>query len=101
MNLSKPPSIIFKLSAEISVFVIDGELKNEDETTSPNQLIGLLNKTSLKFDTFTMTNKLGQFKLATKNIRPAIIMAFDRTGGFMPAVIDEVEPSIKTYQPAG
>lgn len=101
MNLSKQPSSIFKLSAEINVFIIAGELKNEDDTISPNQLIGMLNKSSLKFDNFTMTNQLGNFKLTAKSLDPVIIMGFDRNGGFMPALIDQVEPSVKTYQPAG
>lgn len=98
MDLSKTLSQTFELSSVLSTFEIKGDLKNSDDTASQNQLIGLLDKSSFIFESFTMTDFTGKFKLNAKSQNAIIVMAFDRTGGYMPAVIDEVEPVVKLYQ---
>ncbi|MBH0026273.1 hypothetical protein I6F53_04660 [Pseudoalteromonas sp. SWN29] len=98
MDLSKKLSPIFELSSVLITFEIKGDLKNSDDTASQNQLIGLLDKSSFTFENFTMTDLDGKFKLNVKSQSTVVVMAFDRTGGYMPAVVDEVEPIVKSYQ---
>lgn len=81
----------------VDLHTVHGVLETEGGSTTPQQLVGALDKSSLKFVRFTMTNILGEFEVHLPKADPLIIMVFDSTGQFMPALIDQVTPSTQTY----
>lgn len=95
--LNSPFKSTFIRVSKVDLHTVHGVLETEGSGTTPQQLVGALDKSRFKFVSFTMTNIRGEFEVHLPKVDPLIIMVFDSTGQFMPALIDQVTPSTQTY----
>lgn len=100
MMLTEKTSSSFSLRESVESFEITGVLHDLNDQPSPNQIVAILDKKQLKITSYSMTDQTGNFRLIASSVTSVVVIAFDKAGNYMPAVVDEVEPSIKVYMPS-